>query len=290
MSTLVILHVFSGRPNPTWTLDDNQVAELSERITGIRRLTTNKPAGSLGHLGYRGFSVRRETGSPAGRLGLLIHEGVVDQGQDEPNLLAGNREIEEWLLLTAGARVPAAVAEHVREDTQRPRTPAMGLQEFEIPQAAGCPKCVAADAPPYSPSLWNIPSVQPYNNCYNYANNQATNTFAQPGRAHGTPATSMSCPGVQPSAQADGLVPCANFATPLAKGQGWYVALVIWPGQDYHWYRQDNVGCWSHKPGQTAVRNYDNAGKPISDPNTCNRGPYTVFCTYMVTNKSVVIR
>jgi hypothetical protein len=86
------------------------------------------------------------------------------------------------------------------------------------------------------------------------------------------------------------LAPVANFNGTLAAGKGWYVALVIWPNSDYHWYRQDNVGCWSHKPGSTAVRNVDNAGNPITDPKTCNRGPYTVFCTYMVTNSGVHIR
>jgi hypothetical protein len=39
-----------------------------------------------------------------------------------------------------------------------------------------------------------------------------------------------------------------------------------------------NLGCWSHKPGPTAVRNIDNAGNAIGDPRTCSRGPYTVFC------------
>ena len=100
----------------------------------------------------------------------------------------------------------------------------------------------------------------------------------------------MACPNVQAGAVADGLKPCPNFNAALKPGQGWYVALVIWPGTDYHWYRQDKVGCWSHKPGQTAARNVDNSGNSISDPKTCNRGPYITFCTYMVTNRSVVIK
>jgi hypothetical protein len=132
--------------------------------------------------------------------------------------------------------------------------------------------------------------VQPYNNCYNYANDHITNTFAQPGRAHGKPITGLSCPGVEPSAHADGLANTPNFHAALPAGHGWYVALVIWPGQDYHWYRQDNVGCWSHKPGSTPARNVDNAGHAITDPRTCNRGPYTVFCDYMITSRRVVIR
>jgi hypothetical protein len=100
----------------------------------------------------------------------------------------------------------------------------------------------------------------------------------------------MACPNVQTAAQADGLVPVANFTNPLTAGHGWYVALVIWPNVDYHWYRQDKNGCWSHKPGSTAARNTDYSGHTISDPRTCNRGPYTNFCTYMVTKRGLVIR
>jgi hypothetical protein len=95
---------------------------------------------------------------------------------------------------------------------------------------------------------------------------------------------------VIPSAQSDGLVVTPNFSGHLAPGHGWYVALVIWPGVDYHWYRQDKVGCWSHKPGSTPARNTDNSGKPITDPKICDRGPYKNFCTYMITKSSVHIK
>ena len=92
------------------------------------------------------------------------------------------------------------------------------------------------------------------------------------------------------AAQADGLRNAPGFIGHLSPGQGWYVALVVWPGNDYHWYRQDQGGCWSHKPGHTAVRNVDNSGNRISDPRTCNRGPYVDSCNYMVTTRGVVIR
>ena len=39
----------------------------------------------------------------------------------------------------------------------------------------------------YNPSFWNQPSVQQYNNCYNYASNDRTDTFAQPGNISGHP-------------------------------------------------------------------------------------------------------
>lgn len=40
---------------------------------------------------------------------------------------------------------------------------------------------------------------------------------------------------------------------------------------DYHWYRQNKDGTWSHKPGKGAVRNFDLDGNPIMDPHYCNR-------------------
>lgn len=40
---------------------------------------------------------------------------------------------------------------------------------------------------------------------------------------------------------------------------------------DYHWYRQNPDGTWSHKPGQTKVRDYDFDGNEILDPEYCNR-------------------
>jgi hypothetical protein len=37
----------------------------------------------------------------------------------------------------------------------------------------------------YNPGFWNTPAVQPKNNCYNYAMNWRSDTFAQPGRISG---------------------------------------------------------------------------------------------------------
>lgn len=291
MPTTVTLDIFSGRPNPSWVLPDKHSSELSERISSITQLTTEKPSGALGTLGYRGFVVHHSPSAAAPHMlsTFHVHEGIVDQGLQAPSLVAGNRELESWLLSSAGKALDNKVRPVVEEAISRRRT-SVASGVLAPKPATKCPKCDAADAPPYNPGKWNIPTVQPYNNCYNYANDQITNTFAQPGKAHGKTIKALSCPGVLPCAQADGLVVTPNFSHALPKGKGWYVALVIWPNVDYHWYRQDNVGCWSHKPGSTAARNVDNSGKPITDPKTCDRGPYTVFCNYMITNRHVVIK
>lgn len=290
MSMRVTLHVFSGRENPSWILDDDQVADFTSRVSNVSERTLEKPTGVFGALGYRGFTVSRSRASSLGPLSLYVHDGIADPGQQEENLLLGSRELEAWLLETAPrTTLLSTVRQHVRTQLQ---AAGVAPQQYRAQRAmaAGCNPCVAHDAPTYNPAAWNIPSVQPYNNCYNYANDHATNTFAQPGRAHGAAATVMACPNVGHAAAADGLVTSPGFTAPLAAGHGWYVALVIWPGVDYHWYRQDRTGCWSHKPGQTAVRDVDNSGNKIQDPRTCNRGPYTDFCNYMITTRSVVIQ
>jgi hypothetical protein len=135
--------------------------------------------------------------------------------------------------------------------------------------------------PNFTPAYWNGNSRQPSNNCYNYSNNQATNTFAQPGRAAGAQATTMSCPAVRAAAIADGLEPISYYPNwPLDFKTG--LALVVAPGYDYHWYRLDQNGYWTHKPGGTQATNRDNAGQLITDPRTANRGPYTQFCGFFL--------
>jgi hypothetical protein len=291
MSVRVSLNVYSGRPNPYWDLAEAQAEALLEQVERLNQGTTSKPPGVIGGLGYRGFLVERSASSAEGPLSLYVHEGIVDKGQSQMNVIDADQTVERSLLESGRQAIDAELYGYVSGEIANRRDVGALLQATGI-APAGCPHCQAADAPPYNPGKWNIPTVQPHNNCYNYANDQITNTFAQPGRAHGkTVPPNPTCPTTQPCAVADGLAPSpGGFGGHLGPGQGWYVALVVWPGRDYHWYRQDNVGCWSHKPGQTAARNFDGAGAAIADPRTCNRGPYTDFCGYMITTRHVVIR
>ncbi len=40
---------------------------------------------------------------------------------------------------------------------------------------------------------------------------------------------------------------------------------------DYHFYRQNSDGSWSHKPGGYPVTDVDASGEIIMDPRTCDR-------------------
>ena len=279
MPSIVTLDIYSGRENPSWVVDDNKVADLQRLAAGAR-------LGTPPLLGYRGFQVRPVESEHAAAATLED----VPRSPEGAAVIVGQREAEEYLLSTAAEHIDEQLRSHVREAIGRGPDMA-AIQAAEAAAAVRCPTCHAADAPVYNPNFWNQQPRQRNNNCYNYANDQATNTFAQPGRATGHQAPfPPTCPGVRAGATSDGLHAVPNFGGTLGPGHGWYVALVIYPGHDYHWYRQDKVGCWSHKPGQTAARNTDNSGHAIADPRTCNRGPYTTFCTYMITTRHVHIR
>lgn len=54
--------------------------------------------------------------------------------------------------------------------------------------------------------------------------------------------------------------------------KGYYkVFFTISPNEDYHWYRQDDNGLFTHKPGSTPVKTTDSSNKIIYDPQYANR-------------------
>ena len=149
--------------------------------------------------------------------------------------------------------------------------------------------------------------MQPHNNCYNYACDNATSSFAWPGKNNnykyqtvpGTPPPGTSASimwlgsDLVQAAQQDGLLRIADPGPNISDLQvptgrtGWFVALLVAPpdanfvGGDFHWVRCDNKASfdsWSQKDGGYGVTNFDFAGNPITDPRnaiwTTNDGPW----------------
>ena len=268
MSVTVTLHIFSGMPNPSWELNDKQIAELVSHIHAASRLTLLKPPGVAGGLGYRGFSIT-SVRQPQLDPDIYVHAGIVDLDRFNFNRIAASSELEMWLLSTAGAEVDAElrneVADQLTQTFEQREKKASEIEFFTVP--------------PYDPGKWNNdPSVRIRNNCYNYANDKITNSFAQPGRGSGQIFNRFDCGNVAAAAERDGQVPVSSASsTPV---QGHFIALVVWPGRDYHWYRLDNNAMWSHKAGDTAAANTDNSNRTISDPRNCDRGHYTEWCGF----------
>ncbi len=70
------------------------------------------------------------------------------------------------------------------------------------------------------------------------------------------------------------------------------IGVVVDPLNDFHYYRQDSNGWWSHKPGGRPVTNLDAVGAKIWAPHLCSRFYpqetendtglfYSCFCVYL---------
>jgi hypothetical protein len=282
MTTLrVTIDIFSGRPNPVFELEGAAAREAIRRLAPAARLRSDD-AGMPPEptLGYRGLIVE-QVSDPDRSLPTTLRVAHGDLFGPRLAHRAADEAFEDFVLtpevleqLGLGARFPAVLRREIRRFRDvRLRWPWKRPIRWPLRPLCRC-------APLYEPAWWNVPARQPFNNCYNYATNYRSDTFAQPGKAAGAQYSALTCASVKPAAIADALIdnPGANNRCP---GEGHLVALVIWPNVDFHWYRKGRNGRWSHKPGGTPVTNVDNSGNVIADPRTADRGGYTSFCTFM---------
>jgi len=119
--------------------------------------------------------------------------------------------------------------------------------------------------------------------------------FPQPGRASGYPKWSKvkgkRCPDL--IARLMGDVPDLTITTFEGKcpKNSSKIALVVDEDEDYHFYRQDTNGFWSHKPGATEVTHLDATKRPIYNPELASRHyprshlHYDQFCSYLCAPK-----
>jgi hypothetical protein len=323
------LDIYSGNPNPSWELSEDKAKEFTE-MPGWMDIMNPEDHGLSLDLGYRGFiiSVISEESEKIGSAKEGIEKTPYhpklpntfriygSKKSDESNKgfkpslsIEDIQEKEKWLLDTMKTspnlskgfdqglktfndnhNIKQLIEQAINDGGHPQQGISETLQESRQPSPEALASCNIWSAY-YNPSFWNDPRYQGYNNCYNYAMNMRTNTFAQPGRAHGCN-FSINCGSVSAAARCDGVVNSCGGSTPY-----YSVAMVVsttW--QDYHWYHWHYFsGFWGHKPGGTAARNYDNSGRVISPnqglyPSNCNRGPYDIFCGYYYGLKDANIR
>jgi len=139
-------------------------------------------------------------------------------------------------------------------------------------------------------ALYNKPSVRRCHNCYSYAMHvydpkgeelckkygNCRNFFHQPGAKTGhrnalNKEERRSCPVVEKLMMGDiPEVTKSSFAEKCSTGMS-KVAAVVDKGVDYHWYRQDRDGYWSHKDGSNKVKTFDAVKNPIFNPELASR-------------------
>lgn len=296
---------FSGRPNPTWFVTED--AEVQRLLAAVEENpgAIARPGTGFNGLGFREVIVTRLGDEPDLAKSVPAEFGLASTACED---LAGSGELARRLIeqMTEHMEIrlveheitplTAAIAEYSLQLLDRHLSDPPASTTLEQPKFNPlistitddrCERC-RYEVSHFNPAFWNRPAVQPRNNCYNYARNWRTDTFAQPGRAHGASTSVMSCPTVSAAAKADGLRPRCE-CLPDSEYPRRLIALVVAPGIDYHWFRHQRGGFWGHKPGPTAARNVDNSNNLIINPEIANRGPYTQFCGYFYAGRSVVI-
>lgn len=257
MPITVTLCVFSGRPNPRFQLAAEEEQELLRllrrlRVRDSRRVSDVRPTG---------FGIIRVTRGGSSQFlcgGGLIEFPLQPSLRDDPG-------IENWLIGLCPRPLLPSKLKRVLIDYIKVKEKARALPLKKRPP---CKPNPAADSPVFdefwAAGGWNGNPLsynhQFCNNCYDYANNQQTDTFSQPGYGGGQIFSKYTISNIAAASALDGLVKVANPTSPLALGKGWYVALLIGrvgDSHDFHWVRQDQSGCWSHKLGSGSVWDTD---------------------------------
>ncbi|KAH3813599.1 uncharacterized protein LOC127836350 [Dreissena polymorpha] len=285
----VTLNVFSGRENPEWEVDEtnSMYQQLSWAVNSERPTDIDER-----HMGYQGFVVRATNAhgqtawKTVGRYtsrrieSILLKSCPSSVGLSPQLVNHVNAAILGQLPQTPQPKTVSKA--HVTYNNEEDTISVSIRQHFLVRRKRQAQMCATR----FAPENWNYASVQRRNNCYNYATNMQTNTFAQPGRASGRRYTQTTPQDVYAASLRDGLTP---LSIPDA-GRECLIALVIWPGEDYHYLRLDNDGTWSQKSGRTRARNTDDSGFTITDPRMADTGPYTVFAGFLGVGPNANIR
>ena len=99
---LVTLEIFSGRPNPSWTLSAEEGQELARRLQGLPPSGRSPPEGDLG---YRGFRILYDSKSAQLPSEVVVTGGIVTVRDDRGTRHYSDANgIESWLIEQARQR------------------------------------------------------------------------------------------------------------------------------------------------------------------------------------------
>ena len=201
----VTLLIYSGLPDPVWTIGSQnekfqQIKELLDNARAKGNIFGYKNIPAL--LGFRGFLVQQSgslgeeliLGKETGDLQKLLLDTMPKESIKD-NLR--QKILQAIDLGTVSPRVPDAT-----QDSLAPVSSQVPSKEDK-----GGVGVIQHYAPKYNPDRWNkIPVILRYNNCYNYANQKITNSFAQPGYASGYYPYDITPEDLIKACESDGLV------------------------------------------------------------------------------------
>lgn len=275
----IVLDIFSGVPNPVWTLSPSQGRSLLQQIAdgvapvvGVDQVETR-----LGYLGY----IVHASGEDATRLNKMGIPSLFRLSSEAAGRLT-RAEIERELARDArGATLTASAEEALWESVA-----SEPVESFGAVETASAAACNLQGTSFNNFSFWNdVYCTRVRNNCYNYASNDRTDNFAQPGYRSNTGfggnypnLVAPTVTNIGNGARGDGLkMSCSGSMLRV-----WFA---IWPGTDYHWWRlnRNDAGAnrWCHKRGTSPVTNKDQNGNFITNVRTSARWNYSVDGEFM---------
>ena len=149
--------------------------------------------------------------------------------------------------------------------------------------------------PKWEPLFWDNLREQDLKitNCYNYAFNvveENTNPNndhkIQPGEISNTNKNNLTCKNIIYNVEQDYNVSLRKVSLKESLPCNHYrIAIVIdniGDHTDYHFYRQDSNGYWSHKDGWRKATNKDKHGKLIREPEIIEYENKSKLCTYFI--------
>jgi hypothetical protein len=114
----VTLDLYSGKPNPTWRLSEEDTRALIARLAALTRARAEAP--EFDGLGYRAVRADlRDGGEIAGRVS--ISRGIVTLEQDgkRAQFEDSDRSFELWLVKTGGGHLSPDVLAYVTKEITR---------------------------------------------------------------------------------------------------------------------------------------------------------------------------
>ncbi len=109
MAVSVTLLVFSGKPDPDWTLSLSQEKEFRQRLGSCPVASSKQLQSSPEELGYRGFAVHF-TG-PNGWSAVRVYAGVIVGAGFVLNDL--DRSLERWLLASGTHQIDQNLSRYI---------------------------------------------------------------------------------------------------------------------------------------------------------------------------------
>lgn len=219
----VTLLAYTGLRDPVWRISKYSNPEISNLLLHAKSTTD---------FVYPHKCIPPKTGYK----GFLVQESEGEQ------LIVGATTIQLQLLLLDTMPCELPPTGHYREKIKEVIISGKVFADCPDTEIALGEICTynASSAPAYNPHRWNADDIiRRKNNCYNYALDQTTNTYAQPGKESGQIYSEISDESIRDAAVRDGWVvlnPHAAINNPVSTasdGDEHLVALFVAPGKQW---------------------------------------------------------